>query len=122
MSKSNPDPMNRKPAALAMPPNPAANGRPRRKWTPARKLQLVLETLQSDRQLAEICRREGLSPNLVYLWRKQLLGSAEAIFGPKPRGGVDPRTEKLAADNVRMKSVIAEITAENLELKKTLWD
>lgn len=99
-----------------------SNGRPRRKWTPARKLQLVLETLQSDRRLAEICRREGLSPNLVYLWRKQLLGAAEAVFGPKPRGGVDPRTEKLVADNARMKSVIAEITAENLELKKTLWD
>lgn len=98
------------------------DGRPRRKWTPARKLQLVLETLQSDRRLAEICRREGLSPNLVYLWRKQLLGAAEAVFGPKPRGGVDPRTEKLVADNARMKSVIAEITAENLELKKTLWD
>ena len=121
MSKLSPTRTNGKPAA---PPasGPSSNGRPRRKRTPARKLELVLETLQSDRQLAEICRREGLSPHLVYLWRKQLLGSAEAVFGPKPRGGVDPRAEKLAADNARMKSVIAEITAENLELKKTLWD
>lgn len=98
------------------------NGRRRRKWTPARKLQLVLETLQSERKLAEICRREGLSPNRLYTWRKQLLGAAEAIFTPKVRRGSDPRTEKLATDNVRLKSVIAEITAENLELKKTLWD
>jgi transposase len=124
MSKPSPNPMNPRPAEAAVPGAPSLGGheRIRRRWTPARKLQLVLETLQSDRQLAEICRREGLAPNLVYLWRKQLLGSAEAIFGPKPRGGVDPRTEKLAADNARMKSVIAEITAENLELKKTLWD
>jgi hypothetical protein len=41
---------------------------------------------------------------------------------PTHRGGVDPRTEKLVADHARMKSVIAEITAENLELRKTLWD
>ena len=96
--------------------------RARRKWTPTRKLQIVLETLQSDRKLAEICRREGVSPNLVYQWRKQLLGAAEAVFGPKPRNGPDPQIERLAAENTRMKSVVAEITAENLELKKTLLD
>lgn len=94
----------------------------RRKWTPNRKLQIVLEALQSDTKLAEICRREGLSPNLVYQWRKQLLASAETIFARKGRGknGEDPRTAKLTADNQRMKDVIAEITAENLTLKKTL--
>ena len=42
----------------------------RRKWTPAQKLQIVLETLQSDRKLARIYRREGVSPNLVYQWRR----------------------------------------------------
>ena len=94
----------------------------RRKWTASHKLKIVLETLQSDRQLAAICRREGVSPNLVYAWRKQLLGSADAVFGPKARNGPDPRLEKLAGENTRMKNVIAEITAENLELKKTLLD
>ena len=94
----------------------------RRKWTASQKLKIVLESLQSDRQLAAICRREGVSPNLVYQWRKQLLGSAEAVFGPKPRGGPDPQIAKLASENTRMKNVIAEITAENLELKKTLSD
>jgi transposase len=97
-----------------------SNQRPRRKWTASQKLKIVLETLQSDRQLAAICRREGVSPNLVYLWRRQLLGSAEAVFGRKPTSGPDPRIERLAGENARMKSVIAEITAENLELKKTL--
>lgn len=36
-----------------------------RKWSPARKLERVLESLQSDIQLAELCRREGLSPNRI---------------------------------------------------------
>ncbi len=52
----------------------------RRNWTPKQKLEIVLESLQSDSQVAEICRREGLSPNLIYKWRQQLLGSAEAVF------------------------------------------
>ena len=99
-----------------------SNKKQRRKWSPAQKLRIVLETLQSDGKIAEICRREGLSPNRVYLWRKQLLGSAEAVFTPPRKTGPDPKTEKLEAENQRMKNVIAEITAENLDLKKTLSD
>ena len=94
----------------------------RRKWSPADKLRIVLETLQSDGPLATICRREGLSPNLVYQWRKQLLASADAVFTPKRKTGPDPKVEKLEDESRRMKNVIAEITAENLDLKKTLSD
>ncbi len=96
----------------------------RRHWTPKQKLEIVLESLQSDQQVAEICRREGLSPNMVYKWRQQLLGSADAVFADKrgQRKGDDPQTARLAADNQRMRNVVAEITAENLVLKKTLPD
>jgi transposase-like protein len=78
--------------------------------------------MQSDQKLAEICRREGVSPNQVYQWRRRLLGSAEAVFARKDRCGPDPQIEKLEAENTRMKNVIAEITGENLDLKKTLSD
>ncbi len=90
----------------------------RRKWRPADKLRIVLESLQSDGKLATICRREGLSPNQVYQWRKQLLASADAVFTPKRKAGQDSKVEKLEVESLRMKSVIAEITAENLDLKK----
>jgi transposase len=96
--------------------------RRRRKWSPAQKLRIVLESLQSDGKLAAICRREGLSPNMVYQWRKQLLASAEAVFRSRRKSGQDPKVEKLESENQRMKNVIAEITAENLDLKKTLSD
>ena len=94
----------------------------RRRWTADQKLKIVLETLQSERKLSEICRREGLSPTQIYQWRRQLSGSAEAIFGRKQAGGEDRRIAKLATENQRMKNVVAEITAENLDLKKTLSD
>ena len=94
----------------------------RRRWTADQKLKIVLETLQSDRKLAEICRREGISPTQVYQWRKQLLASAEAVFARRKHNGEDRRVAKLATENQRMKNVVAEITAENLDLKKTLSD
>ena len=99
-----------------------SNQKRRRKWTAAQKLRIVLETLQSDGKVAQICRREGISPNQVYTWRKQLMGSADTIFARKSHGQADPKVEKLEAENRRMKEVIAEITAENLDLKKTLSD
>jgi len=95
----------------------------RRHWTPERKLRLVLESLQSEGKISELCRREGLVPTQVYDWRKKLMASAETVFARKKDGHPeDRRVEKLEAENQRMKSVIAEITAENLDLKKTLSD
>ena len=44
------------------------------------------------------------------------------MFTPKRKTGQDPKVEKLEAESLRMKNVIAEITAENLDLKKTLSD
>lgn len=100
-----------------------SNSNKRTQWTPARKLQIVVATLGSDSTLAEVCRREAVSPNLVYKWRKQLMGSADTIFARKNGNQqLDRQTLKLQDANRRMKDVIAEITAENLELKKTLSD
>ncbi len=95
----------------------------RRQWSAAKKLKLVLESMNGDTKMADICRREGLSPNLLHQWRKQLLGSAEEIFGRKhKKAASNGSEERLRNENDRMKSVIAEITAENLDLKKTRWD
>ncbi len=56
-----------------------SNRKERRSWKPANKLRIVLESMNSDAKLAEICRREGLSPNLVYQWRKALMKSSSQL-------------------------------------------
>lgn len=68
------------------------SNRKKRIWKPADKLRIVLESMNSDAKLAEICRREGLSPNLVYQWRKALMASADQVFARKARDrGLDPK-------------------------------
>lgn len=91
----------------------------RRKWSAAAKLRIVLAGMQPGVEVADLCRREGLNPVQFYAWKKQLLGSAPRIFEDK-RGRPDAATQRLEAENARFKGVIAEITAENLELKKGL--
>ena len=92
---------------------------PRRKWRASEKLRIVLLGYEPGVEVSELCRREGVSPTQYYAWKKKLLGSATGIFeekGKKP----DARQERAERELSRMKGVVAEITAENLELKKTL--
>lgn len=94
----------------------------RRKWTAAEKLRIVMAGMQSNVDVADLCRREGINPTQYYGWKRQLLSSASKVFesGRRPRqAGVEARKE---AKIQRLERVIAEITTENLELKKGLSD
>jgi transposase len=94
----------------------SGNGK-RRRWSASDKLRIVLAGMQGGVEVSDLCRREGLNPVQFYAWKKQLLGSAARVFEDQ-RGRRDARHQQLEAENARFKSVIAEITAENLDLKK----
>lgn len=89
-----------------------------RKWTPKEKLEIVLEGLRDGDQVAEVCRRRGVSTAQYYTWKKKLMGSARAVFRRK-EDKRDREVEKLREEIRRKDRVIAEITTENLDLKKT---
>jgi len=93
----------------------------RRQWSAADKMRIVLAGMEAGTEISELCRVEGISPTQYYSWKKQLVGGAEAVFGKRRNGKAettapDPHEKEMN----RMRAVIAEITAENLELKKTL--
>ena len=92
----------------------------RRKWSAAEKLRIVLAGMQPNVEVSELCRREGINPTQYYGWKKQLLSSATKVFDAQD-GKRTVAEERKEAELQRMKNVIAEITAENLELKKGLW-
>ncbi len=45
----------------------------RRKFSAEEKIRIVLDGLRGEETIAELCRREGISPNLYYNWSKELL-------------------------------------------------
>ena len=91
----------------------------RKKWAAAEKLRIVLAGMQPNVEVSELCRREGINPTQYYGWKKQLLSSTTKVFdaAESKRSAAE---EKQETELRRMKDVIAEITAENLELKKGL--
>lgn len=54
---------------------------------------------------------------MYYQWKRTLVGAADRIFEQK-ESKPTAREQRLAAENARLKSVVVEITTENLELKK----
>ena len=90
----------------------------RRKWTAQEKLRIVLAGMQSGVEVADLCRREGINPTMYYGWEKKLMSSAGRIFEDR-EVRPDAQEERRVAEVQRLKNVIAEITAENLDLKKT---
>jgi transposase-like protein len=97
------------------------NGK-RQKRSAAEKLRIVMTGWDPGVNVAELCRREGIVPTQFYGWKKQVTSSAQEVFAPKKGKKRNSREEKLEAENRRLKAVIAEITAENLELKKGLLE
>jgi len=93
-----------------------------RRFTAEQKLSILREAEQPGVTISEVCRRHGLAPSVFYRWRAVAdNGSASALKREGKRtarkGGVEAR-QKAEID--RLRAVVAEITAENLELKKKL--
>ncbi len=93
--------------------------RKRRKWKASEKLRIVLAGMQPGVEVSELCRREGINPTMYYSWKKKLLSSAGKVFDDHA-GKRQAQEEKTQAELQRWKDVVAELTAENLELKKGL--
>lgn len=92
-----------------------------RRWTAEQKLAILTEARQADQRVSEVCRRHQLAPGVLYAWeRLAKQGALEALRG---RRAQDPDTTvaKLQADLERFRAVVAELSAENLQLKKGLW-
>jgi len=93
----------------------------RRKFSPEEKLQIVLEGIANEKGISEVCRRHGISPTQYHSLWKRLMSSAGEVFNSKASKKEAAKIERLEEDLKRKDTIIAEITEENLDLKKGRW-
>lgn len=97
------------------------NGNGRKQYSSEVKFKIVKEALTTDQGVSEICKKYGINPALFYRWQEIFFESALEGFDRKKKGvsaGEIRAVEALKIENTRMKDVIAEIAAENIEFKK----
>jgi transposase len=95
----------------------------RKNYTAEQKFKIVKEALTTDISVSDLCRKYSIHPNNFYNWQKAFFDGALEGFSNKrgrPETASNKKIDDLERSNSRMKDVIAEITAENIELKKNL--
>lgn len=96
-----------------------------RQFKAEQKFKVVKEALTTDMGISGVCRKYDISTGLYYKWQEKFFSGALAGFESKGSGPTKIELRELSkveAQNTRMKNVIAEITAENIELKKNLGE
>ena len=92
----------------------------RRKFSSEEKIRIVLEGLRGEETIAELCRREGISPNLYYNWSKEFLEAGKRrLQGDTKRQATSPEVSDLRQENSQLKELVADLSLRNALLKKT---
>ena len=85
-------------------------------------LRILEEAQQPGVQIADLCRRHAIGTSQFYTWQDQARqGAKQALSQPAGRKGQskgDAAVARLTGERDRLRAVVAEITAENLELRK----
>ena len=92
----------------------------RRKFSIEEKIRIVLEGLKGESSIAELCRREGIVPNLYYRWSKAFLEAGKKrLKGDTEREANTSEVAELRQENEHLKQLVAEISLQNRVLKKS---
>jgi len=95
----------------------------RRKYTSEEKIRIVLEGLRGETSIAELCRREGLNPNVYYRWSKDFLEAGKRrLEGDTVREANTDQVKALREENGQLKQGIADLYLRYRVLKKNQID
>ena len=101
----------------------------RRHYTTEQKVAILRRHMVDKVSVSDLCNELGLQPSVFYQWQRQVLENLTGAFGPAAAADASKR-EKLLAQKVaalearlaKKDSVIAEISAEYVQLKKDLGE
>jgi transposase len=82
----------------------------RKRYDKAFKAKVAIEALRGEKTLQEISRAYDVHPNMVALWKKQLLESAEQIF---EKTGKDKDAEAADRKQDLLFKQIGQLQVEN---------
>lgn len=95
----------------------------RRKFSAETKLQILKEGRHTNLSISQVCDQYQISPTLFYQWERIADRAAMTALQGQLRGRkkLRPSEEVLLTEVQRLREVIAELSSENLQLKKGRW-
>ena len=93
----------------------------RRKYSSEEKIRIVLEGMRAEDSVAELCRKEGINPNVYYRWSKEFLEAGrKRLSGDVVREATSDEVKDLRKESLALKETLAELLMENRLLKKSM--
>ena len=109
---------------------PGESKRQRRQFSTEQKVAILRRHLVDKVPVSDLCDEYKLQPSVLYQWQRHLFENLAGAFEAAGAGGgtsqrerqLGQKVEHLEAKLTRKDSVIAEISAEYVQLKKELGD
>lgn len=93
----------------------------RKKYSAEEKIRIVLEGLRGEDSVAELCRHEGINPNVYYRWSKEFMEAGKKrLAGDTVREATSDEVKELHAEAAALKETLGEVVMENRVLKKSV--
>ena len=81
----------------------------------------MLEGLRGEESIAELCRKEGIYPNVYYRWSKDFMEAGKKrLSGDTVREASSEEVKELRAEASALKETLGELVMENKLLKKSV--
>ncbi len=91
----------------------------RRRFTPEEKVSILIEGIRGEIPINALCPREGIGTNVYYKWLKDFMEAGKGrLKGDTLREANRAEVETLKEENQRLKELVAQLSLENLVLKK----
>src|SRR5438093_645561 len=83
----------------------------RRKFTPEEKVRVVLEGFRREAPVSELCRREGIRPNVYYSWLKDFMEAGKSrLQADTVRDATRAEVDGFRRENEQLKQLVAELS------------
>jgi len=80
--------------------------RTRKKYSSEEKIRIVLDGLRGEMSIAELCRKEGIQPNVYYKWSKEFLEAGKKrLQGDTVREATSNEVVDLKKENEQLKAL-----------------
>jgi len=90
-----------------------------KQYSSEEKIRIVLEGLTGESAVAELCRREGITQSLHYIWSKEFLESGkQRLAGNTKCQATSDEVKQLRREMEKLKLLVAELSLKNRVLKK----
>ena len=87
----------------------------RKRYDTTFKAKVAIEAMRGEKTLQELAIAYGVHPNMIALWKRQLLDSAEQVF---EKAGKDKDAEATEKKQDELFKQIGQLQVENEFLKK----